>query len=63
MDFMFNRCYKLKQIKGINYFKNTKVTNMKVMFQDYIELEELDLTNFNISNANDISFMFNGCDN
>ena len=63
MDFMFNRCYKLKQIKGINYFKNTKVTNMKGMFQDCIELEELDLTNFNTSNANDISFMFNGCHN
>ena len=46
MGFMFNKCHKLKQIKGINNFNTLKVTNMNSMFQECNELENLDLSNF-----------------
>ena len=58
---MFNECYKLKEIKGINKFITDKVTNMKSMFQKCNELEYLDLSNFDSSNVIDISYMFMGC--
>ena len=34
MQLMFNRCHKLKEIKGINNFNTTKVNNMIEMFSD-----------------------------
>ena len=61
MSFMFNKCHKLKEIKGINKFITNKVTNMKSMFNECYELENLDLTNFNTSNVTNMSFMFNDC--
>ena len=33
ISIMFNKCYKLKEIKGINNCKTDKITNMKCMFQ------------------------------
>ena len=61
MSYMFNKCHKLKEIKGINKFITNKVTNMRTMFQKCYELEYLDLTNFNTSNVTDMSNMFNEC--
>ena len=61
MEWMFNECFKLKEIKGINKFNTNKVTKMKAMFQNCIELEYLDLYNFNTSNVIDMGWMFNGC--
>ena len=58
---MFNKCHKLKEIKGINKFNTNKVTDMSGMFQLCKELEYLDLTNFETSNATNMSFMFNQC--
>ena len=46
MSFMFNKCHKLKEIKGINKFITNKVKNMKAMFGKCYELEYLDLSNF-----------------
>ena len=46
MSWMFNECYKLKEIKGIHKFITNKVTNMQSMFQKCYELEYLDLSNF-----------------
>ena len=46
MEKMFNKCKKLKEIKGINKFKTNKVNNMKQMFKKCCELEYLDLSNF-----------------
>ena len=60
MGFMFNKCNKLKEIKGINEFNTKKVTNMRGMFQLCNELEYLNLSNFNTSKVNDMSFMFDG---
>ena len=43
---MFNKCQKLKEIKGINKFNTNQVTIMKAMFNECNELEYLDLSNF-----------------
>ena len=51
---MFNKCTKLKEIKGINKFITNKVNNMKAMFQLCSEIEYLDLSNFNTENVTDI---------
>ena len=61
MSFMFNKCYKLKEIKGIEKFNTSKVENMTTMFQYCQELENLDLSNFDTSNVYDMSFIFNHC--
>ena len=56
MGWMFNKCQKLKEIKGINQFKTSKVSIMKSMFQDCYELENLDLSNFDTSNATHMGY-------
>ena len=57
---MFNNCYKLKEIKGIDKFNTYRVTNMNSMFQECNKLENLDLSNFNTSNVNDsLNFVIN----
>ena len=61
MGWMFNKCHKLKEIKGINKFITNKVTNMNSMFQECYELEDLDLSNFDTINVTDMSWMFNKC--
>ena len=61
MDHMFNKCHKLKEIKGINKFNTSKVEDMNTMFQECNVLEQLDLSNFNTDNVTDMSFMFNKC--
>ena len=43
--------HKLKEIKGINNFNTSQVTNMKSMFNQCNELEYLDLSNFDTSKA------------
>ena len=58
---MFYECKKLKQINGINNFNTSKVINMYAMFSKCNELEYLDLSNFDISSATDITGMFYGC--
>ena len=58
---MFNQCHKLKEIKGINNFNTSKVTNMNTMFQNCYELEHLDLSNFNTSNVTNMAWMFDQC--
>ena len=61
MEFMFNQCKKLKEIKGINIFNTINVTNMCSMFNECSELEYLDLSNFNTSKVENIELMFNKC--
>ena len=58
---MFNKCFKLKEIKGIEYFNTNNVINMNSMFQCCNELEYLNLSNFNTSNVTDMGWMFNKC--
>ena len=47
MSYMFSKCLKLKEIKGINKFKTINVTDMTTMFQFCGELEYIDLSYFN----------------
>ena len=56
MALMFNKCHKLKKIKGINNFNTSKVTDMSNMFDECNELEYLILSKINISNDNKINF-------
>ena len=63
MGWMFNECYKLKEIKGIKNFNTFKVIKMDKMFQECRVLEYLDLTNFDTSNVKDMEGMFNHCYN
>ena len=61
MSGMFRKCYKIKNINGINKFNTSKVNNMVGLFNDCNELEYLDLSNFNTSNVVDMQTMFNRC--
>ena len=61
MRSMFNKCGKLKKIKGLNKLVTNKVTNMAGMFQLCEQLEYLDLTNLDTSNVTTMRCMFNKC--
>ena len=61
MEGMFNKCNKLKEIKGIYKLITNKVTTMKAMLQECNELEYLDLSNFNTANVTNMEFMFYNC--
>ena len=58
---MFDGCYKLKEIKGLNNFITTNVIDMTSMFKDCHEMVYLDLINFNTSNVINMNNMFNKC--
>ena len=58
---MFQNCYKLKSITGLNKFDTSNVTDMMLMFGNCRALTELDLSSFNTSNVTDMFFMFAGC--
>ena len=62
MRILFNKCKKLKEIKGIEKLNTKKVVDMEGMFQYCTELEYLDLTNFDTSNVESMAFMFNHCE-
>ena len=55
---MFNKCKKLKEIKGLNQFKTNNITATYAMFQFCTEIKYLDLSNFETSNVNDMAFIF-----
>ena len=61
MGYIFNKCNKLKIIKGIEKFNTINVINMRGMFQLCNEIEELNLSNFNTSKVTDMECMFNEC--
>ena len=61
MEVFFCKCYKLKEIKGLNKLKTNNVTNMDGMFQSLINIESLDLSNFDTSNVKSMKGMFNKC--
>ena len=58
---MFNKCRKLREIKGINKFRTDKVNDMRGIFNECNELKTLDLSNFNTINVIDLSIMFQEC--
>ena len=58
---MFNKCCKLKEIKGIENFNTNNAINMSKMFQGCKELESLNLSNLDTSKVNKMNCMFNDC--
>ena len=61
MSWMFNQCYKLKEIKGINDFNTKNVQSMNAMFQSCKEIENLDLSNWNNLKVTNMNYIFNKC--
>ena len=59
--FMFNKCYNLKQIKGMNKIITDRITDLNSIFQGCQELENLDLSYCTTINVTNMAFMFNGC--
>ena len=61
MECMFSKCYKLKEIKGLEKLITNNTINMNKMFQFCNELESLNLSNFDTSKVNNMECMFNSC--
>ena len=61
MEFMFDECINLTEIKGINKFNTINVASMNSMFQNCNSIEYLDLSSFNTSNVTNMSRMFKKC--
>ena len=61
-DAMFENCFKLKSITGLEKLNTSNVTKMDFMFANCKALTELDLSTFNTSNVTRMFFMFAGCD-
>ena len=62
MSSMFFGCNNLKEIKGLNKFITNKVIKMNSMFQGCIELESLDLSNFDTKKVTEINNIFKCCE-
>ena len=50
----FFGCKKLREIKGINNFKTSQVSNIHSIFYSCEELQYLDLSNFETSKVTDM---------
>ena len=61
MNYMFNSCFKLKDIKNIKNKNLNKLLSVEGMFQLCIELESLDLSDFDTSNITNMNMMFASC--
>ena len=61
MGYLFEECYNLKEITGLNNFITKNVRSMVGMFQGCSNLISLNLSNFNPKNIEEMSQMFEGC--
>jgi surface protein len=59
--FWFSDCFYLTSIKGLQYLKTDKVTDMSHMFFSCRELESVDLSGFITDKVTDMSYMFGSC--
>ena len=60
-DAMFENCFKLKSITGLDKLNTSNVTKMDFMFAGCRELTEVDLSSFNTSNVTSMMYMFASC--
>lgn len=60
IDSMFKGCRELASVI-INSPSNPKLTNMGSMFSYNGKLTDIDLSNFDISNVSNLTYMFSGC--
>ena len=63
MSFMFHDCEKLLELNFSDSFIMNNVTTMRGAFGKCFKLKNLDLTNFNTQKVNDMSYMFDQCNN
>lgn len=61
MSYMFYNCNNIINIYNINVFNTKKVIDMEGMFSQCYKLKQLDLSNFNTNNLENISYMFYSC--
>ena len=61
MTGMFQNCYNLTSIKGLNNIDTKNVISMNRIFYKCIKLESLDLTSFNTASLKDMMGMFAAC--
>lgn len=59
-SYMFYRDLNLTEIKGLDKFDTSKVTDMRHMFKELTSLVSLDLSSFDTSSATNMSYMLNG---
>ena len=58
---MFNGCSSLVGIYGLSSLKNTRIQNMKYLFNKCSKLDNLDLSGINTSEVTDMNHLFAGC--
>ena len=63
MDYMFNNCWNLPSIEGIENWDTSSVTNMGGMFSNCKNLTSLDLSGWDTSSVTNMSEMFYNCQN
>lgn len=63
MHAMFQLCEKLEIIYGIGNFNTYNVENTRLMFGHCYALASLDLSHWDLTNANEMSAMFTNCNN
>ncbi len=63
MSFMFHNCEKLLELNFSESFTTNNVTTMRGAFGKCFKLKNLDLINFNTEKVNDMSYMFDQCNN
>ena len=51
MKYMFNECYKLKEIKGIYNFHISNLTSLYKIFDECNDLEYIDISKFKLFNS------------
>jgi len=58
---MFNTCWNLESIEGLDKFNTSSATNMQHMFCNCNSLKSLDLSSFNTENVTLMKYMFYHC--
>ena len=61
LNYVFYDCTGLTEIKGIETWNTSEVTNMSNMFKNCKKLTSLDLSRFDTSKVTNMNDMFNGC--
>ena len=59
--YWFHECIKLTEIKGLEYLKTDKVTDMRNMFYGCSKLTTLDVSHFKTDNVTNMKLMFYYC--
>jgi len=62
LEYMFYKCYSLKDIQELKYLDTKDINNFSLMFEGCLSLSDIKpLRNWNVSNGYNFSLMFEGC--